>query len=70
MTTLGEQNEHDGFRFFGSKLVYISLGHLNTSKIHSKFILCQKEKHNFNCSHYFSHCTIVGENLKNSQQPH
>jgi len=42
LTTLGEQNEHYGFKF---RVVSKLWGHdvSNPSKIHSKFILCQKK---------------------------
>jgi len=62
MTALGEQSEHDGFRFcwFQGSLQTV-LGHdaLNTSKIHSKFTVFLN-KHNLNCALTVSHtCTTT-----------
>jgi len=68
MTALSEQNEHDGFRFcwfYGSLQTLLRHDAINTSKIHSKFILCQK-KHKFYCSHRSHICTIAhGKEIEN-----
>jgi len=51
-----------GYKFVSSRgSLETLLGHdgMNTSKIHSKFILCQK-KYNFNCSCYFLHLSSCG----------
>jgi len=37
----------------------------NSQQIHTLF-----EKHNFNCSHYFSHLSLCGENFENFEQWH
>jgi len=57
--------------FVGSKEVYRLLGHdaLNTSKIHSKFTLCQKNIISF--ALIVSHtCTTAGKNIEKFQQPY